>query len=332
VPAEAGQPEPVGPTVELALRFVPGQTATYRLTTEYYKSIEWKGSTAGRPAQFTDGRTGNHVEFTFEQRVQQVQDDGTAGLEITIKGLKYVTEAVNKTVFDFDSARPQDANRPLAALMGKSYRVKMSPQGQVVEIAGMEPVRQTAVGGLPDRSIADRLLADDEIHSRHEIAALLALKDRAARPGQTWSGLKTFSFDNLGAKTYERVYTLKDVGCAVHTDSNSGDERGKAAGGEGVHGTPYEGRQAVVEMKAIPAGAAGGAGGRPTVNPVAKLSDNSDSYEGRLVLDLDRGQVREDVEQMQNEWIIPDPASVAKGEPVAIRMAARRLHRLERLP
>ncbi len=86
-------------------------------------------------------------------------------------------------------------------------------------------------------------------------------------------------------------------------------------------------------MKAIPAaGAAEGAGGRATINPFDKLSDNSDSYEGRLVLDLDRGQVREDVEQMQNEWIIPDPASVAKGEPVAIRMAARRLHRLERLP
>ncbi len=184
VPGEAGQPEPAGPAVELALRFVPGQAATYRLTTEYYKSIEWKGSTASKPAQFTDGRTGNHVEFTFEQRVQQVQDDGAAGLEITIKGLKYVTEAVNKTVFDFDSARPQDANRPLAALIGKSYRVKMSPQGQVVEIADIEPVRQAEVGGLPDRSIADRLLADDEIRSRHEIAALSGL-ERSRGPAGT---------------------------------------------------------------------------------------------------------------------------------------------------
>jgi hypothetical protein len=321
--------EPVGPAVELTLKFVPGQAATYRLTTEYYKSIEWKGSTAGKPAQFADGRTGNHVEFTFEQRVQQVQDDGSAVLEITIKGLKCVTEAVNKTVFDFDSARPQDANRPLAALIGKSYRVKMSPKGQVVEIANVEPVRQAAAGSLPDQNIAARLLSDDEIRNRHEIAALSALKDRAVRPGQTWSSLKTFSFDDLGAKTYERVYTLKRVGSSQLSVPSS---QVSTANRE-LPTDNSEGRQAIVEMKAIPAaGAAEGSRGRPTANPFAKLSDNIDNYEGRLVLDLDSGQVREDAEQMQNEWIIADPTSIEKGQPVAIRMAARRLHRLERVP
>ena len=286
------------------LKFVPGQATTYKLTTEYYKSVEWKGSTAAKPAQFTDGRTGSHVEFTFEQRVQQVQDNGNAVLEITIKGLKCVTEAVNKTVFDFDSARPQDANRPLAALVGKSYRVKMSPKGQVVEICQRRAGAAGGGGRLAGSECCARLLSDDEIRNRHEIAALSALKNREARPGQTWSSLKTFSFDDLGAKTYERVYTLKEV--------------------------PQEGdRTATVEMKAIPAaGMAEGLGGRGAVNPFAKLSDNIDSYEGRLVLDLDSGQVREDAEQVQNEWIIADPTSIEKGQPVAIRMAARRLHRL----
>ena len=65
-------------------------------------------------------------------------------------------------------------------------------------------------------------------------------------------------------------------------------------------------------------------------NPFVSMSDNTDSYEGRLVLDLDRGQVREYVEQMQNEWIIADPTAVQTGQPTAIKMAARRLHRLER--
>ncbi|MCL5282359.1 MAG: DUF6263 family protein [Planctomycetes bacterium] len=307
VPAKVSKAELSGPAVELALKFVPGQAATYRLTTESYKSVEWKGAQAAKPPQFTDGRTGSLVELTFEQRVQQVQDDGNAVLEITIRGVKEVIESVNKVVLDFDSARPTDSENPLAALVGKSYRVKMSPQGQVLEISNVEPARKALQGILPGHRVAAKLLADEEIRNRHEIVALSALKDRQVRPGQTWSSIKTFSFDDLGAKTYERVYTLKQV-------------------------QQNKDRQAIVEMKAIPSAAQAEQWRKQqTVNPFAGLSDNTDNYEGRLVLDLDRGQVREYVEEMQNEWVIADPGSMQAGQPTAIKMAARRLHRLERM-
>jgi hypothetical protein len=315
--------------VELALKFVPGQAATYKVTTESWKSVEWKGSQDAKPAKFTDGRTGSHVELTFEQRVQQVQDDGSAVLEITIRGVKDVIESVNKVVLDFDSARPADSDNPLAALVGKSYRVKMSVQGQVLEISNVEPVRQAVQGVLPQHRVAARLLADDEIRNRHEIAALSALKDRQVRPGQSWSSIRTFSFDDLGAKTYERVYTLKPV---VSSQLSVPGSPLSTAGGQPPAGNSG-GRQAVVEMKAIPSAAqAQELHKRQTVNPFAGLSDNTDSYEGRLVLDLDRGQVGEYVEQMQNEWVIADPTAVQAGQPAAIKMAARRLHRLERVP
>ncbi len=307
VPAKTGKAEPSGPAVELTLKFVSGQATTYRLTTESWKSVEWKGAEAAKPPKFTDGRTGNHVELTFEQRVQQVQDDGNAVLEITIRAVKDVIESVNKVVFDSDSARPADSDNPLAALVGKSYRVKMSSQGQVLEISNVEPVRQALQGNLPGHRVAAKLLSDDEIRMRHEIAALSALKDRQVLPGQTWSSIRTFSFDDLGAKAYERVYTLKQV-------------------------QQDKGRLAVVEMKAIPSAAlAEELHKRQTTNPFVGTSDNTDSYEGRLVLDLDRGQVREYVEQMQNEWVIADPAAVQAGRPAAIKMAARRLHRLEQV-
>jgi hypothetical protein len=305
---EAGKPEPLGPAVELAMKFVAGQTTTYKVTTELQKSVEWKGSPSAKPAQFTDGRTGSHVELTFEQRVQQVQDDGNAVLEITIKRLKYVGEVVNKVVLSFDSAKQEDSDSPMAVLIGKSYQVKMSPKGQVVEISNVQPVRQAVQGGLPGQNVAMRLLSDDEIRNRHEIVALSALKDRQVRPGQSWSSIRTFSFDELGAKTYERVYTLKPV----QQDS---------------------GRLAIVEMKAIPSAAmAQELHKRQTANPFTRMSDTADHYEGRLVLDLDSGQVREYGEQMQNEWIIADPTSVEKGQPAALRMAAWRLHRLEQVP
>ncbi len=305
MPVEGGRTEPTGPAVELALKFVPGQTATYKVTTESYKSVEWKGAQAAKPPQFTDGRTGSHVELTFEQRVQQVQDDSSAVLEITIRGVKDVIESVNKAVLDFDSSKPTEPDNPLAALVGKSYRVKMSSQGQVVQISNVEPIRKAVQGILPQHRIAARLLSDDEIRNRHEIAALSALKDRQMRPGQTWSSIKTFSFDDLGAKTYERVYTLKQV----QLD---------------------KGRAALVEMKAIPSAAQAEQWRKQqTVNPFASMSDNTDDYVGRLVLDLDRGQVREYVEQMQNERVIADPSSMQTGQPTAIKMVARRLHQLE---
>ena len=306
--AEPAKAEPSGPAVELALKFVPGQAATYKITVEVYKSVAWKGSAAAKPASFTDGRTGNRVELTFEQRVQQVLEDGNALVEVTIKGVKYLGESVNKIVLDFDSAKPADAGSPLAALVGKSYRVKMSAAGQVLEISNAEPARQAVLGNLPGQSVAARLLSDDEIRDRHEIVALSALKDPHVRPGQKWSRIRTFSFDDMGAKTYERVYTLT----SVQQDS---------------------GRVAVVEMKAIPSTAmAGDLYRQQAANPFAGLSDNVDSYDGRLVLDLDGGQVREYVEQMQNEWIVADPAAVQKGQPAAISMVARRLHRLELVP
>lgn len=326
---EPAKVEPSGPAVELALKFVPGQAATYKITVEVYKSVAWKGSAAAKPASFTDGRTGNRVELTFEQRVQQVQDDGNALVEVTIKRLKYLGESVNKVVMDFDSAKPADAGSPLAVLIGKSYRVKMSAAGQVLEISNAEPARQAVLGNLPGQNVAARLLSDDEIRNRHEIVALSALKDPHVRPGQKWSRIRTFSFDDMGAKTYERVYTLKSVvsgQLSVPSSPLSAANRQLPTGNS-------EGRVAVVEMKAIPSSAmAGELYKRQAANPFAGLSDNVDSYDGRLVLDLDGGQVREYVEQMQNEWIVADPAAVQNGQPAAISMVARRLHRLERVP
>jgi len=327
--AGPAQAEATGPAVDLTLTFVPEQAATYRITTELQKTVEWKGAQAARPDRFTDGRTGNHIELTFAQRVEQVEDDGDATLQITIQALKYAGEVVNKVVLDFDSARPEDAGSPLAALIGRGYQVRISPQGEVREISGVEPVRQAVQGILPAHRVAQRLLSDEEIRSRHEIAALAALKDRPAHPGQTWSSLRTFSFDDLGAKTYERIYTLGPV--IEGRASVSGSQAPAADRQPPADNLP--GRTAVVEMKAIPSAARAEElhQGSPA-NPFAQMSDNTDSYTGRLLLDLDRGQVREYREQMQNEWIIADPRSVQTGRPTAIKMAVRRLHRLEIVP
>jgi hypothetical protein len=301
----------VAAPVELALKFTAGQTATYKVTTETQKSIQWAGPAAARPAGFKDGRSsnGNHVEITFEQRVREVRDDGGAVVDVTIRALKYTGEMRSDTAVDFDSDRDRDPNNSLARLIGKTYGLQMSAQGRVVALLDVEAVRQAVRGGKVEDNTALKLLSDEEIKDRHEITPLSALKENPVRPGQTWSAIRTFSFGMMGAKSFERVYTFKGV------------ESG-------------EGRRAIVEMKAIPSAAAAvRVHKEQTASMLSALFDNIESYEGRLDLDLDHGRVREYVEEMQTEWTRADPAGAPDGGPPAVlKMGARRLHRLELVP
>ena len=302
------EPNEAGAPVELALKFAAGQVGVYKITTEAQKSVEWMGAPAAKPANFKDGRTGNHIEMTFEQRVREVHEDGGATVEITIRALKYVGESQSNVVLDFDSARDKDPTHPLAKLIGKSYRLHVSSKGQVLALIDVEPVRQAVKSDLPAGGTALKLLSDEEIKGRHEIPPLSALKDAEVRPGQTWSNIKSFSFGMMGAKSYERVYTLK----------HAGQKDGLA----------------IVEMKAIPSSAMAEQIHKQEAGGLfSRMFDNIENYEGRLELDRKSGSIREYVEQMQTEWVMADPAGEQEGgRPAALKMAARQLLRLEQVP
>ncbi len=299
-PNDAGQP------VNLVLAFSPGQTATYKAVIDAQKSVGWIGPESGKPAGYSDGYSGNHIEMTFEQRVEQVQDNGNAILAITIKGLKYRGVVQSRPAFEFDSDKPDDQANPLAALVGKSYRLEMSAKGQVVTLLDMEPVRQAVKAGSPAYGVAVKLMSDEMLRDQHEIPPLIALKSSQARFGQSWSDLKSFSFGTMGDKSFERVYTLQ-----------KGD-----------------GRTAIVEMKAILSAAMAEElhKRQATVLP-SGLFDNTQKYEGRLVLDVGGGRVCEYAEEMQAEWVVADPAAMqdSDAKPRALKMGAKRLHRLERV-
>lgn len=310
-PAQAAKPvvEPnaAEPPVHLALAFSAGQTATYRATTDARKSVEWMGPESGKPADFSDGYSGNDVEMTFEQRVEEVKGNGNAVLQITIKGLKYRGVIKSRPVFEFDSSERNAQGNSLMALIGTSYRLEMSPAGKVVALLDVESVRKAVKAGSPAYNVATKLLSDEMIRDQHEIAPLAALKDGQARPGQSWSDVKSFAFGDMGAKSFERIYTLK------RAEKNGG-------------------HIAEVEMKAIPSAAmAEELRKRETSGLLPGLFDNTDKYEGRLDFDLDGGRVRRYVEDMRIEWIIADPAAMQDTtvQPRALKMGARRLHRLE---
>jgi hypothetical protein len=70
---------------------------------------------------------------------------------------------------------------------------------------------------------------------------------------------------------------------------------------------------------------------RQMPSPPPGLFDNVEKYWSRL--NLEEGRIRDYIEEMQVEWVIVDPAAMkdTTTQLRAMKMGARRLHRLERL-
>ncbi|UCD51183.1 MAG: hypothetical protein JSW27_00855 [Phycisphaerales bacterium] len=302
-PAVAGSAEQA---VALTLKYVPGQTTTYRVTTETERSIAWEGDTTNKPAAFRDGHTGQRIEITFDQTVAQVSSAGNASLEVTIKTLRFLGRARDKVVLDFDSSRAADQQHPLANLIGQRYRMEVTPRGAVLTLLDLDAARQAAQGNVT----ASRLLSDKAIEHRHEVPALMALDTTAVEPGGQWNSIRAISFGILGSKAYDRIYTLQAV-------EGSGSQQ-----------------TAIVDMEAIPPVTGPGQTlPEQAANPFAAMSDSTDSYTGLLKLDLSTGQIERYIEQFRAEWVTADPASIQSGQahPAVLRMGMRESYQLERV-
>ncbi len=308
------EPQPEVVTEQLAvslhLKFVPGQTASYKVTTETQKSITWEGDASRRPKEFTGGVTGSRVEMIFDQEVEQVDEQGQGLLKVTIKSLMYIGRVRGKVVQEYDSSKGQDQDGPLAKLIGQSYKIKMAPNGTVSALVDMTSARQAVKGDLPENHTALRLLADRAVTERHEVTALTSLDTEEVNLQDQWSDIKRFSFGMMGLKVYERSYTLQEI--------DSGDEA----------------PMAVVQMEGIPSSAMAEQMAQPQpTNPFAGMADSTGSYEGRLDLNLDTGQVEECTEQLEAQWLVIDPTAAQSNDvtPAVLKMFATQLYKLERL-
>jgi hypothetical protein len=283
--------------VVLALKFVPADSTTYKVALEAGRSVQWEGSSP-KPAKFQGGRTSNRMEMTFSQQIESVDDQGTAVARITIKELKYVTTVKDRIVLDFDSSRETDHGSPLNNLIGQSYTIELTPSGQVSRIVDAND----ALAAVSADKTAVALLSANAIRQRHAIQALPAGGENRLRTGQNWSNLKSVSFDMMGAKSYEKIYTLKEV-------RNIGNRR-----------------IAIAEMEAVPSVAnARESLKEPATDAFSKMFDNTGSYTGELKLSLTDGKVVESREELLVEWFIVDPNPKKDQPPAALKMAATRL-------
>ncbi|MHC4213584.1 MAG: hypothetical protein ACYSWP_09460 [Planctomycetota bacterium] len=302
-------PKDIESPVTLALSFKPGQSGNYKLVTERKKTVEFEGTLATSD-QLTGGSTGDSLEMTFSQRVESIDEGGNATLGITIKSLKFKSIEKNNVRLDFDSGRKKDKASPLAKLIGKGYKIRLSPEGAVLAVLDTKDALGAVKGNSAGHQVGTTLLKSDVVKIRHGITALPKADKNQLSVGEDWSSVKNMTFGLMGNRSFERVYVLKEI---KEIDGN---------------------KVGVIEMNAIPTSKGpGGSNIDEATESISKMFDNIDIYNGSLELDLSGGTVKKFTESLTSEWIIVDPAAQADSEkePDSLKMIATRTHKLERI-
>ncbi len=307
---EAAKPEakPEEEAATLALKFTVGDTTTYRLITDAQRGVKWEGALPG-DSGFKGGSRHSRLEMTFTQEILSVNEKGNAVAKITVKDLKYFMAVKDKTEVDFDSSQVKDPEGEFAKMLGHSYTIEITPAGEVVKLVDAEDIRTSVrrARRVPRKALA--FLRPEPLKQRHTIPALQAAGKKQLHTGEKWSSIKTFSFGLMGSKSYEKIYTVKDI---KETD----------------------GRQiAVVEMNAIPtAETAQQLYEKETSPDFSEEFDSAGTFTGRLKMDLTTGVIEECSEEMESKWTVALPSTEKPDEePAILTMTEARFYSLEKI-
>jgi hypothetical protein len=297
------------PTVQPALKLAQAEQITYKVTTDRERGVIWEGPLKSKPKSFVGGHSGNKVEMTFTRQVKSTDPNGSTIAKIIIKELKYLAKVRDKITLDFDSSREKDQDNPLSKLIGQSYTIELTASGEVSKVIDVNDARAAVAGSGISNARATQLLSPEAITEQHSIPALPAVENGQLIPGKTWSDIKTFSFGPMGAKSFERIYEIKEI---IETNGR---------------------RIAIAQMNAVPSTAkAKEIYKEESAGVFSSMFDNTETYTGRLRLDLTSGQIEKYTEEFRSDWVAVDPLATKKEtEPDMLRMSATRIHSIERI-
>jgi hypothetical protein len=285
--------------VPMVLKFSPGETAKYKVVMEGHRRVKWEGAVPDKPS-FQSGENVSEVEMTFTQKIQSVAANGNAAALITIDWLRYVSSIKETKILDFDSSRAEDANAPMARLIGQSYTIELSPSGEVAKVIDVNSALEAIKGDSPAQRAAMKLLEPEVIKDRHGTLCLPGGKTQL-NAGEKWKDVKTFSFGWMGPVAYERIYTLEGV----------------------------DDHKATAKMEAVPATDLN----NQLSSRIAKGFDHKGKYWGELQFDTASGQSVKYSETLEEEWLAAKPSEEkeTEGEPTALTMSAERFYSIEKI-
>ncbi len=250
------------PSADLNLKFSPEQTATYKAVSEVVKDFRFEQPNLNK---LREEQTKTVIDMTFTQTIDRVDEAGNATATITIKDLAVEMTNKNELKYAYNSTDKKDSKSPMGKLLGQSYTIELSPNGQV-KVLNTKAAKAAVKGGY-EKKVATSILDDKNIIARHSIVALPQEAASAMKVKATWSQVVPSPPGLLAPKNYKKVYTLTDVdtkdGATIATvEMNAGEDTdaapGKISGGMGVF---------------------------------AKMFDNEDNYTGTMTFNVDSGSV-----------------------------------------
>lgn len=244
-----------GKIANIQLNFTAGNTAKYKVITETVKDFKFEQPSLNK---LKEEQTGSKVETTFTQKIDSVDAEGNAVASIKIDGIKYLAKNKGGIALDFDSAT--NTKHALASLIGRSYRINISPSG---EVSSFDISSARAISS--DKFVRS-FLADKNIQQRHEVLALPDAENANLKAGQSWSKVKSPPPGMLDPKNFEKTYTV----------------------------TSIRGNTAQIEMTSVPTSKKAddkAPKSDPGMGIFAKMFDAEDSWSGSLTLDLSSGKI-----------------------------------------
>jgi hypothetical protein len=262
-------------SAQIALKLTSGDSSVYKVAFETIQDYKFDQPSIDKvkiEQNFT------RVETTFLQEINSINGNSTASATITLKRIAVLMKDREGVKLDFDSTRPEDKKKPLSGLVGKSYLINITSDGKV-SVVDAANIRKVAIKSMEGR-IAANLLTDAEIIKRHEVIALPGKDASILQEGATWSKVVASHPKLLEQKSFEKTYTLEEVG---------------------------SGNVAKVSMNAYQSDkSTEGPVSKNQFGPMAKMFDTQEKFSGEMKIDLESGKVIDLNEEFIATYIATD--------------------------
>ncbi|MGD0571828.1 MAG: hypothetical protein ABSB11_02260 [Sedimentisphaerales bacterium] len=311
-PAESKSPaqpqKQLNGPAKIALKSSVGELDKYKITTIARRTTKWQGPVPDKAA-FDEALSEERVEMTVTRRIQTVDANGIATAKVSIDKLKCSFSSKGQATLDFDSTRGSDSKNPLIQLIGQTYIIEFNPQNIVSFVDELPPVTIMMKGDTVSDKVGHEIVLPDSIIERHSTIQLPKPGQEMLKPGGKWSSIKTFMFGKMGIKSYEKIYTLKEL------RNNGGREI------------------AVIDMNAIPTSEVEPKyAGKKAEEGASQKFDSKELYTGAGEFDVKAGRIENYNENLQATWTVALPGKQGDtSEPVVLNMSAERGYGIERI-
>jgi len=271
-----------GPTAKMALNMSPESETIYKVVTESGKDYEFTQPSLNKSKV---QNTGSRTEITFAQKVTDVDVNGNATADITIKSIKTISQSQKGVNYEFDSISEKAKADDLFALIGATYKISIAKNGEVKTLDA-SAARKAVKKGMA-RKVASKLLSDAEIKSRHQILAFIDADKGQCKVGQSWSSLAASPPGMLKAKSFEKIYTVESM-------TEKGDDT-----------------IAMIKMNAVPSSkrAPGAKDESAGMGLFANMFDESNEFTGTMLINLTAGEIMSYNEDLQAQWVAVEPSA-----------------------